>query len=253
MFVSRLVSVIIPVFNSEKFLHETILSVEKQTYKNIEIIIVDDCSTDNSVKIIRELNEKYGNIRLFINEKNSGAGVSRNVAISKAKGQYIAFLDSDDVWFETKLDKQIKNLCDNKGSFSYCAINMIDENGAVKKRKRKIKTKINYKFLLKNTMIATSTVLIDRNLIGDFMMSNRRGGQDYATWLKLLRKSGYAYGVDEVLCSYRTGRKNSLAGNKWKSIRQVWEIQTQDEKICKFVAFFNLLCFLFNALKKYLL
>ena len=252
MFKEGLVSVIIPVYNAGKFIEETILTAERQTYSKIEIVIVDDCSTDNSIEIIKGLAKTYNNIFLYENETNSGAGVSRNKAILKSTGQYVAFLDSDDLWVADKIEKQVNDLKNHDGAFSYGAINMISEDGSIKKGKRKIKSKVTYKYLLKNTVIATSTVLVDRNKIGAFEMSKRRGGQDYATWLSLLKKCGVAYGINEVLCSYRTGRKDSLAGNKWKSIKQVWQIQTQDERINKFSSFINLMFFIFNALKKYL-
>ena len=128
---------------------------------------------------------------------------------------------------------------------------MIDADGKVVKKKRKVKEQITYKFLLKNTMIATSTVIIDRKKLGDFRMPLRRGGQDYATWLMLLRGGAIAYGINEALEQYRVGNKNSLAGKKSKSIKQIWEIQTQQEHISKTRTVFNIICFVLNAIKKY--
>ena len=253
MFMEGLVSVIIPVYNSSKFIKETILSAVNQSYKKIEVVLVDDCSSDNSVEIIERLQTQFKNIFLYKNKKNSGAGVSRNAAIGYAKGQYIAFLDSDDVWDKEKIKKQLNDLKMEGGSFSYTAIEMIDQDGVIKKKKRKIKRKVSYRFLLKNTVIPTSTVVIDRNVVGDFRMSHRRGGQDYATWLEIIKISGFAYGIDEPLCKYRVGRKDSLAGNKWKSIKQVWSIQREDQHIGRIRVMFNVACFIFNALKKYLL
>ena len=253
MFVEGLVSVIIPVYNSSKFIKETILSAVNQSYKKIEVVLVDDCSSDNSVEIIERLQTQFKNIFLYKNKKNSGAGVSRNAAIGYARGQYIAFLDSDDVWDKEKIKKQLNDLKMEGGSFSYTAIEMIDQDGVIKKKKRKIKRKVSYRFLLKNTVIPTSTVVIDRNVVGDFRMSHRRGGQDYATWLEIIKISGFAYGIDEPLCKYRVGRKDSLAGNKWKSIKQVWSIQREDQHIGRIRVMFNVACFIFNALKKYLL
>ena len=129
---------------------------------------------------------------------------------------------------------------------------MIDGYGKIVKKKRKVKEQVNYKFLLHNTMIATSTVVIDRTHFGDFRMPLRRGGQDYATWLMLLRNGATAYGINEALEQYRVGNKNSLAGKKTKSIKQVWDIQRQQEKIGRFKAWINVNLFAFNALKKYL-
>ena len=123
---------------------------------------------------------------------------------------------------------------------------MMDEKSETIKGKRNIKETCDYKYLLHNTIIATSSVVIDRTVLGDFRMPLRRGGQDYATWLMLLRDGAVACGINEALVRYRVAR-GSLSSNKFKSIKQVWEIQTQDEKINKFIAAFHVMCFCFNA------
>lgn len=251
-YVNDLVSVITPVYNAEKVIEKTLNSIFNQTYKEIEVVLVDDCSKDNSREVIEGLKIKHPEIVYFCQLTNQGAGAARNKALELAKGQYVAFLDADDLWHPTKIEKQINLLKDTGGAISYTAIQMIDENDEIVKRKRNVKEKIDYNFLLRNTMIATSTVLIDRTILGDFRMSTRRGGQDYATWLMLLREGAIAYGINEALEDYRIGNKNSLSSNKFKSIKQVWEIQTQDEKIFLPRVVFNLFFFTFNALKKYL-
>lgn len=246
-----LLSIIIPVYNAEKYIGTTLNSIYEQTYKNFEIILVDDCSSDNSAGIIKEEMNGHPEIVYHLQEKNMGAAVARNTALSIAKGRYVAFLDSDDIWKPEKTEKQLRLLEEKDGAFSFTAIEMIDDNGEIVKKKRKVKEKVTYKFLLHNTMIPTSSVIIDRNKTGDFTMPLRRSGQDYATWLQLLRDGTIAYGINEALVQYRVGHK-SLSSNKFKSIKQVWEIQTRDEHINKFSAFFNVICFGFNALKKYL-
>lgn len=250
-FVDGLVSVITPVYNAERFIQSTIESVLNQTYKNIEIILVDDCSKDKSAKIINELCEKYPNIVYHLQEKNMGAGVARNKALELARGRYVAFLDSDDMWKPDKISKQIDVMNKTGAPLCYTAIEMIDENGKIVKEKRKIKEICDYRYLLHNTVIPTSGLVVDRVQCGDFRMHLRRGGQDYATWLKLMRNGAVARGIDEALVQYRIV-SGSLSSNKFKSIQQVWEIQTQDEKIGKIPAAFHVLCFTFNAVKKYL-
>lgn len=247
-----LVSVIIPVYNAGKIISQTIDSVLAQTYKKIEIVVVDDYSLDNSREVIEKYQAEHPEITLFCLGENSGAGATRNKALELAKGQYVAFLDADDLWHPEKLEKQIKLLKETGGAFSYTAIQMTDENGKVLKPKRNVRETIDYSFLLRNTMIATSTVVIDRFGVGDFRMPLLRGGQDYATWLKLLRECSVAYGIDEVLVDYRIGNKNSLSAKKCRSIIQVWEIQTKDEGIKPAAAAFNVFCFCVNAAKKYL-
>ena len=245
-----LVSVIMPIYNAEAYLSDALNSIFAQDYKLIEIVLVDDCSNDNSAKLILEYKKKHPEIIYHLQEKNMGAGVARNKALELAKGQYVAFLDSDDIWLPKKLSSQIELMKTEHSPFCYTAIEMMDKNGETIKGKRNIKETCNYKYLLHNTIIATSSVVIDRTVLGDFRMPLRRGGQDYATWLMLLRTGVVALGINETLVRYRVS-SGSLSSNKFKSIKQVWEIQTQDEKINKVCALFHVICFSFNALKKY--
>lgn len=245
------VSVIIPVYNAARFLDRTLGSIFAQTYKNIEIVLVDDCSKDESAEIIARYQKEHPEVVYHLQETNQGAAVARNTALELAKGRYVAFLDSDDMWYPEKIERQITLMKEKDAAFCYTAIEMVNNDDEVVKKKRKVKEKINYRFLLHNTMIATSSVLIDRKQTGDFRMPLRRGGQDYATWLMLLRDGTVAYGINEALVKYRVGN-SSLSSNKFKSIKQVWQIQTQDEKIGKISALFHVVCFSINALIKYL-
>lgn len=249
-YVKGLVSVITPVYNAEKVIAKTLESVFAQTYESIEIVLVDDQSKDNSAAIIKKIQETHPEIVYYLQPKNMGAGHARNKALELAKGQYVAFLDADDMWKPSKIETQINHLKEKNGSFSFTAIEMIDGEGKIIKGKRKVKEEIDYKFLLSNTMIPTSGVLVDRCVKGDFRMHLRRGGQDYATWLKLLRDGSKAYGIDEALVGYRIDGK-SLSSNKTKSLKQIWEIQTQDEGLNKAVVVWHIICWCCNAVKKY--
>ena len=249
-YTAGLVSVIMPIYNAEKYLVDTLNSIYEQDYTSIEIVLVDDCSQDNSAKIICEYQNAHPEIIYHLQEKNMGAGAARNKALELANGQYVAFLDSDDIWLHGKISRQIALMQKSKSPFSYTAIEMMDENGKTIKGKRNIKERCDYEYLLHNTIIATSSVIIDRALLGDFRMPLRRGGQDYATWLMLLRNGAVAQGINEALVRYRVA-SGSLSSNKLKSFKQVWEIQTQDEKINKLRAAYHLICFGFNAFKKY--
>lgn len=249
-YIDGLVSVIMPIYNAEKYLVETLNSVFNQSYQNIEIVLVDDCSTDASAAIVSKMKTTHPEIVYYRQEKNMGAGAARNKALELAKGRYVAFLDSDDIWIFNKIQKQLDLMKEKKAVFSYTAIEMIDENNNILKSKRNIKETCDYKYLLHNTIIATSSVVIDRTASGDFRMPLRRGGQDYATWLMLLRDGAVAHGINEALVKYRVA-SGSLSSNKFKSIKQVWEIQTQDEHINKISAIFHVISFCFNAFKKY--
>lgn len=251
-YVKGRVSVITPVYNAEKYIDKTLESIFSQTYGDIEIILVDDCSKDNSSQIITKYKKSHPELIYYVQSKNMGAGIARNKALELASGQYVAFLDSDDLWLPQKTERQISLMRKRNSPFSYTAIEMMDGEGMTIKGKRNLREECDYKYLLKNTIIATSSVIIDRAILGDFRMSIRRGGQDYATWLRLLKGGIVACGINETLVRYRIG-SHSLSSNKFKSIKQVWEIQTKDEKINKILAAFHLICFSFNAVKKYFL
>lgn len=246
------VSVITPVYNVASVIERTLDSMLMQNYKDLEIVLVDDCSKDNSAEIIAKYTAKYSNILYYKQEQNGGAAVARNTALKLANGRYVAFLDSDDLWCESKIEKQLAFMKDKDAAISCTAMDCIDEDGKPLNSVREVRERISYKFLLKNTMISTSTVMIDRNKTGDFQMPLRRGGQDYATWLMLMRNGTYCWGLNEVLSHYRV-MSNSLSSNKWKSIKQVWQIQTQDEGLNCIKAAVNVCFFIGNALIKHYL
>lgn len=246
---NEMVSVIIPVYNSGRYITETLESALNQTYNNIEIILVDDCSKDNSREIIENFMNRHINIVYHLQEKNGGAALARNKALDLAKGRYVAFLDSDDLWHPEKIEKQLQLMKNKKIAFCYTAYEMVDGQGNVLKNKTKVIEKAEYKNLLKNTVISTPTVMIDRNLTGDLRMTNRRTGQDYAYWLLLLKEVKLAYGIDEPLVTVRR-RNGSLSRNKFQNIVDVWEIQTKIENIPRVYALYNTGCYIINSLIK---
>jgi teichuronic acid biosynthesis glycosyltransferase TuaG len=248
-FVAGLVSVIVPVYNAEKFIRETLDSVLSQNYPSLEIVAVDDKSTDSSLAILNEYAAKHPNFVVHEQEQNGGAAVARNTALELAKGQYIAFIDSDDVWLPGKLEEEMKLLNETKSPLIYTALMTTDEEGNPNKKIRKVPSKATYHTLLRNTVIATSSVVLDRNVFGDFRMPLLRSGQDYATWLMLLRKGAVARGIKTPYVRYRV-RKKSLSSNKFKSLEQVYSIQTKFEHINKFSASCHVIAFAWHALMK---
>lgn len=246
------ISIVTPVYNAESFLERTILSVISQTYKNWELILIDDDSNDRSAEIISQYQNTDKRIRYIKLSENQGAAVARNQGIQMATGSFLAFLDSDDVWSPEKLSLQIAYMKDQHCDFSYTATQSIDQNDKVLKKHIHVPLRANYKTLLRNTVIATSTVMLYMPAFGSFQMPLRRSGQDYATWLMLLRNGIVAYGIDLPLTSYRI-TANSLSSNKFKSISQVFSIQTQNEHISVFKAAYNTTCFILYALKKHYL
>jgi glycosyltransferase involved in cell wall biosynthesis len=182
-----LVSIITPSYNTAKFILETIESVVAQTYSNWEMIIVDDCSTDNSVEIIENYIQKNNEnrIRLFVNQKNSGAALSRNLALREAKGRWIAFLDSDDLWLPSKLCEQIAFMEEYNYHFSYTQYCEIDENGdslgVIISGPRKIAKKDMYNYCWPGCL----TVMYDSLVVGVIQIENIKKNNDYAIWLKI--------------------------------------------------------------------
>ncbi len=222
------VSVIMPVYNKEKYIEATIKSVQEQTYENWEIVIIDDCSSDASSKIIKRYVDNDERIRYYKNEKNLGAAGSRNRAIELAKGRYIAFLDSDDLWMPNKLEKQIDYMSQNEYAFCYSACNVIDTEGKPSGKIRHIPEKVDYKELLKGNVIPCLTVVLDRTKVNNIKMQ-KMGHEDYVLWLDLLKQCGSAYGINEVLGSYRE-YGNSLSSNKFTAAQWMWKIYREYEK-----------------------
>lgn len=242
------VSIILPVYNSEKYIEETIKSILKQTFKDWKLIIIDDASNDNSLKIIEQL--KTEQFIIIKNKENCGAAVSRNKAIELAKGRYIAFIDSDDVWEKKKLEKQIKFMEEKEIAFSFSSYERIKGNGNLITNVN-VPSKITYNELLKNTIIITSTVIIDTKKISKELikMPNIKCTEDTAMFLNILRNGYIAYGIDDYLIKYRVHR-NSLCSNKFKSMRSLWKVYKYQEKLSLFNRIKNFLGYIKNAIKK---
>ena len=205
-----LVSIIMPSYNTEKFIVDTINSVLNQTYKNWELIIVDDCSTDDTINIIKQFND--GRIKFFQNDKNSGAAISRNKALTEAKGKWIAFLDSDDLWYPEKLEKQIKFMKENDYHFSYTNYEEIDEKSNSLNRlitgPRKISKRKMYNYCWPGCL----TVMYDAETVGLIQIKDIKKNNDYAMWLQVCKKEK-CYLLDECLAKYRKGRTGSISNH----------------------------------------
>ena len=248
---SELVSVIVPVYNAEKFLIETINTVLNQTYSNWELILVDDCSTDNSAEIIEQYMKKDERINIYNNNENSKAAISRNNGISLAAGRFICFLDADDLWDSKKLEKQIRYINVHNCAFSFTGYEFADENGIPNGKKVFVPDKINYKQALKNTTIWTSTVMFDMNKLSkeDIYMPNVARGQDTATWWKVLKKIDYAYGINEILSYYRRSEE-TLSSNKFVALKRTWNLYRNIERLNIFISIYNFCWYCFNAIKR---
>lgn len=246
---NALITIITPVHNAGRFLPSCLQSVADQTYPNWEHILVDDCSTDQSWKLLQEQAEREPRVKIVRLETNSGAGVARNKAIAMAKGNYIAFLDSDDLWYPEKLERQLGFMQQNNYHFTYTAYDKIDEDGIKQSRTVKAKPRITYGKALYKNQIGCLTVMYSIDYFGKQYMPKIRKRQDYALWLKLLKKAD-AYGLQEVLASYRI-RSNSISSNKLSLLKYEWKIYREEEKLPVISALFYLLSAVILKMKSY--
>ena len=205
-----LVSIIMPSYNCGEYIKDTILSVQAQTYKNWEIIFMDDCSNDDTIRRVSELREKEPRIRLFQNKFNSGAAISRNNALREVKGRWIAFLDSDDLWEPTKLEKQLRFMEENGYAFSYTEYQEMNADGNLTgvtiSGPKHVTKRGMYNFCWPGCL----TVMYDREKIGLIQIEDIKKNNDYAMWLKVCKKAD-CYLLPEVLAKYRRGRAGSVS------------------------------------------
>ena len=225
-----LVSIITPTYNCGRFIAETIETVLGQTYRNFEMIIVDDCSTDDTQQVVDAYSEKDARIKYYCLEQNSGAAVARTKAMELANGEYMAFLDSDDLWTSDKLEKQLRFMQENDYAFTCTDYEQIDEQGESLNRVIKTIKKVDYNRLLLDCPVGNSTVMYSVEKMGKFEVPNIRKRNDDALWLQMLKKEKYIYGMSETLMKYRI-RKNSISGNKFKVIKYHWILYREIEHL----------------------
>jgi glycosyltransferase involved in cell wall biosynthesis len=242
------VSIITPSYNAISTIEETYNSLVSQSYSNWEWIVTDDCSTDGTVEFLESLSNRDKRVRIYKNTRNSGAALSRNNSLKHATGEFLAFIDSDDIWFSDKLEKQIDFMSLYIGvDFSFTAYELIDAKG--KKMNKKIDLQgegfyVNYiDMLKKKATLGCSTVMLRRAAFNDISMPLIRTGQDYALWLKLLKNGSKAYLLNEVLTKYRI-LPNSISRNKFKKSMRQWQIYRKVERLS---IFFSTICFLSYA------
>lgn len=241
-----LISIVVPVYEVERFITETIEAVQKQVYQNWELILVDDCSKDRSCAIIEEMAVGDSRIRLIRQVKNQGAAKARNCGVNNATGRYLCFLDSDDLWEPDKLSSELAFLQEKQAGFVFTGYEFADEYGKGLGKIVRVPEQINYSEALKNTTIFTSTVMIDREQIKDediFMPDI--ASEDTATWWHLLKVYGKAYGLDRNLVKYRRSA-NTLSSNKVEAIKRIWRLYRKQEKLN---IFYSAYCMCFWALR----
>ncbi len=247
---NRSVSIIIPCYNAGERIRETLNSVLRQTYGNWEAIVVDDCSTDHSVEIVNSFIRKDTRFRLIINEKNSGGPAEpRNLGLAYAKGEYIAFLDSDDIWMPEKLTLQLGFMEQKEALLSSTSYELIDETGKPMKKVIRCLPVQNYHKFLRNTNIGFSSSVLARETLEGVSFRKMPVAEDNQFWKDVFRKGYTMVGLDEVLMQYRV-QKNSLSSNKLKSAVQIWKSYRRTEKFNLIPSLYYIICYAFNAIKK---
>lgn len=248
---NTLVSIVTPVYKAEQFIRETIKTVQDQTYDNWELLLIDDCSPDNSITIIKELQKADKRIKLFQLSENSGAAIARNKGIDEAAGRYIAFLDADDLWHPEKLAKQVAFMQENDSAFSFTGYEFADADGQPNGKKVYVPATISYKQSLKNTTIATPSVMFDMSKLTKEQahMPNVRRGQDTATWWKVLKHIDHAHGLNEILFYYRRTNE-SLSANKLTALKRTWNLYRNVEGFGRVRSAYNFSWYVYNAVRR---
>lgn len=247
---SDLVSIITPVYNAEKLIGETLTSVRNQSHENWEHILVDDCSSDQSVQRIEEFSRRDPRIKLVQLTKNSGPGVARNQAIDLAKGRYLAFLDADDIWFDFHLKDSLEFMKSKNHDFVFASYKRSDEHLNFIYSNFEVPLKVSYTDVLKTNSISCLTAVIDTHTLGKKKMPHIRKRQDMGLWLSYLKETEYAYGIKRPHAIYRI-RENSLSRNKFNLIRYQWEFYRKVEGLSAFKSLYFLVLWTYYGLKKY--
>ena len=239
------VDIILPNYNSSEFVGRTIQSVVGQTFKKWKLFIVDDDSNKETKRIISKY-KKNKKIKIIWLSKNKGAAYCRNLAIKKSNSEYIAFIDSDDIWKKNKLKYQLNFMKQNDVNFSYTFY----ETFGLKNKK--IKTKLNYNFesFTKDTSIATSTMIVSRKIIKNIKFTNTKICEDYFFKCSILKKIPYAHGLAKFLTKYRI-RKNSLQSNKFKNLYWIWNINNKFNKFNFYKNLMSLFSISISSFKRY--
>ncbi|VEB76585.1 Chondroitin polymerase [Providencia rustigianii] len=242
---NNLVSIIMPAYNAENTITESIESIINQSYQDWELIITDDCSTDNTLLIIKHYESIEKRIKVIKNSINLGVAESRNLSISISKGKFICFLDSDDIWFPNKIEKQISIL--NSGWNAVCSnYETFNAEGIINIRfSPEI---ITYNDMLRSCFIGNLTGIYNAHNVGK-IYQKKIGAEDYLMWLSVLKITKNAYCVQEPLAKYRI-RDTSLSSNKVRSIKWQWNIYRKELKLNFTQSVYYLCCYIYHALKK---
>lgn len=226
-----MVSVIVPSFNSERHIEETLRSVLGQTHQTFELLVVDDASLDETVPIVERIAQNDDRVKLMVQSENKGVALARNRALAASRGRFIAYLDSDDLWMPEKLERQIAFLADRRQGVCFTSYETIEEDGTHRNNVH-VPQRIGYRQYLKNTVTCSHTVMFDTEIVDKtlLVMPDIRRGQDFATWVQVMKAGHDFYGLDEVLAKNRK-RAGSLSSDKLAAVRRTWNIYRNIEHL----------------------
>ncbi|MDR0949843.1 MAG: glycosyltransferase family 2 protein [Lachnospiraceae bacterium] len=227
------VGIIVPVYNAEKYLVDALEGIRRQTYQALEIWLVFDACVDSSVQLAKDYASTHREltIHMLFNDANQGAAFTRNRALQEMNCRYVAYLDTDDIWRENKLEKQLDFMHERQAGFSFTSYEFADEKGHGLGRVVHVPERMDYRAALKNTTIFTSTVMFDTQRIPkDTLYMPMMKSEDTALWWKVLRSGQHAYGLDENLTWYRRPKK-SLSSNKIEALRRIWMLYRKAERL----------------------
>ena len=250
-----MVSIVVPMHNAKQYIEDTIKSVLEQTYENWELILVDDCSTDETCETVKQFVESLPfmvkeRIHVLPLESNAGAAGARNAGTKTAKGRYLCFLDADDLWNKDKLEKQIAFMEEKQATFCFTGYEFGDADAVRTGKIVRVPEQMVYKQALQNTTIFTSTVMLDITRFDpeQLMMPDVKS-EDSALWFKLLRDGRVAHGLDENLVIYRRPA-NSLSSNKVEAIRRIWNLYRREEGLSVPYSMYNLFFWAVRAVRR---
>lgn len=247
-----LVSVVMPSYNAERFLQAAMDSVVNQTMEDWELIVIDDCSKDGSFEIAKAQEKKDGRICVLRNDVNSGVAKTRNRGIELAKGQYIAFLDSDDVWHPEKLQRQLERMREENAQIGYCSYAIIGVDGDKVRPDYLVPDKACLEDILKENFIQCSAMLIQAEAVKRILFNTEFYHEDYILGLDMLREGNKAAGCSQILLSWRYV-ENSRSFNKWKSAKNRWRIYRNYLRLSLWKSLYYQNIYMFAGLKKYFL
>lgn len=244
-----LVSIIMPCYNTERFIAKSIESVINQTYENWELIITDGPSTDNTVSIIQKFCEHDSRIRLIIPNHHTGIAEARYTSIQNSNGEFLAFLDSDDIWVSDKLEKQVPFMQRNNYAFTYGNYKILNSDGILTGQVIQNGGIVDYETYLRNTILGCGSVMLDKKKIGQVILPDDDVNDDMALWCSIMRNGLKAYPLDEVLYLYRI-RNDGASSHRFKMVRSVWKVYRKQEKLSLSKSIVCFLGYAFNAVKK---